>query len=359
MQRQVDSILPEHPIHFPEERICALAARHGHRAPFGERLSPGQRVQKLPFKQAQQAHAVFDLAKLLIRLIRRQRHARLEVPFVRQKRKGRSLLRSGSGGKGLDPLDHAKRRLRRIRLQLRQAFAKARQSDRNERNGLRGRVQAVQIGERPVQHLAVIDARTAHDLRMEAQPRLGKAREPLHEPARRAVAHHLCAHLRIRGMDGDIQRADAPAEDALQLLLRNVRQRHIIAHDEREAPIIVLDKQAGAHIARHLIDKAKDAAVGAGAHFAHQAGGKRQTERLAFPLADGNRPLFAPIAEQRNAQQSGRGQVFIIDKVQHRLAVDREQILPLPHTGTRCGRIGLHPNDSLLFISTIIHMFAV
>ena len=63
--------------------------------------------------------------------------------------------------------------------------------------------------------------------------------------------------------------------------------------------------------------------------------------------------------EQRKLQLRLRGQIFIIDQVVDRLAVDGQQRLPRPHPGARGGRARVHARDPLLLACIFYHMPAV
>ena len=62
-------------------------------------------------------------------------------------------------------------------------------------------------------------------------------------------------------MHGDINRFQAILNDVLNIRLFHIGERHIVALQETEARIIILKIKRIPHSARHLVDKAKDAAV--------------------------------------------------------------------------------------------------
>ncbi|MPM63004.1 hypothetical protein SDC9_109882 [bioreactor metagenome] len=128
---------------------------------------------------------------------------------------------------------------------------------------------------------------------MERQFRLRKSLELIDDVPRVRVLHHFAADSGIARMQRNIQWANAAADDTIQLAFVQIRQGHVVPHDERHAPVVVLYVQARSTALWHLVDKAEHTVVLAGAHRAHQARGKRQSERLVvvlferygFPLA--------------------------------------------------------------------------
>ena len=98
------------------------------------------------------------------------------------------------------------------------------------------------------------------------------------------VAEELGTKLGIGGVDGNVNGTDVQVDDALRLALGKVGERDVIAHQEAEACIVILKIERLSHIGRHLIDKAEQTMVGAGARLIHQIGIKVEPEILALFL---------------------------------------------------------------------------
>ncbi len=182
---------------------------------------------------------------------------------------------------------------------------------------------------------------------MEAQSRGPKLPQSFHNAARRGVAHDGLADLTIRRMHGNVERAHAAAHDARKLLIRNVRERHIIAHDERKPPVVILEMQRFAAAARQLVNKAEQAMVAARAHGCHQRGFKGKAQGLVNIFFNQVFARLAAFIFHGDAKARGRAQMFVIDDIHDRFAVDGSQIIALRNAASVSRRKDIHRGDSV------------
>ncbi|CDC73544.1 unknown [Candidatus Colimorpha enterica] len=88
--------------------------------------------------------------------------------------------------------------------------------------------------------------------------------------AGKAVAEHFAAQLRVCGMDGDIHRGHLHFDDARDIVFVHVGQGYVVAHQEGEAGVVVLEVKRLSHSRRELVDEAENALIAAGALFVHE-----------------------------------------------------------------------------------------
>ena len=93
-------------------------------------------------------------------------------------------------------------------------------------------------------------------------------REPLEarQDLRRAprLAEQAMAQRGIGRVHGDVERRQPLLDDPLEVRVVEVGQRDVVAVQEREPVVVVLDVEALAHPPRQLVDEAEHALVGAG-----------------------------------------------------------------------------------------------
>ena len=98
------------------------------------------------------------------------------------------------------------------------------------------------------------------------------------------LAEKAVAELRIRGVDGHVERREALLFDSPELSVVEVGQGDVVAVEEREPEVVVLDIEAPAHPAGQLVDEAEYALVAAGVDLA-------RVGRLELEAQVGPRPL--------------------------------------------------------------------
>ena len=150
--------------------------------------------------------------------------------------------------------------------------------------------------------------------------------------------------LGVGGVDGHVDGADVQVDDPLGLPLTEVGQGGVVAQQEAEPLVVVLDVQGRPHVGRHLIHKAEQAVVGALVHLVHQIGGKVQAQVAALLLADGDRPLLPVLCKPQHRHRI----VAIEPVVQHVhdvVAVDLQKLLPHGDPGSLRRGMGVDGSD--------------
>ena len=126
-------------------------------------------------------------------------------------------------------------------------------------------------------------------------------------------------------MNGHVDGADVQVDDPLGLPLTEVGQGGIVAQQEAEPLVVVLDVEGRPHVGRHLIHKAEQAVVGAAVHLVHQIGGEVQPQIAALLLTDGDRPLLPVLCKPQHHHRI----IAVKPVVQHIhnvVAVDLQQL---------------------------------
>ena len=186
--------------------------------------------------------------------------------------------------------------------------------------------------------LAVIPAGTDNDLAVHLDVGRAEGAHILQALIGVFVAQQRAPELRLGRLHGDVDGADAQVDDALRLALGEVRERDVVAHEEAQARVIVLKIERVAHIRRHLIDKAEQAVVRAGARLVHQVGIKIEAEILALLLFDrqvacGPVGLAQPETHRRIVAEKA-----VVQHVDDLVMIDHQQLFAGADTGTFGGR---------------------
>ena len=173
----------------------------------------------------------------------------------------------------------------------------------------------------------------------------GKALHDVDGLPRPPVFQHPAPQLPVCGVDRHIDGGDAQVDDPLDLPLGEVGQGEVIPHEKAEPGVVVLEVQALPHPLGHLVHKAENAVVGAGAGTVHEIGLKLQAQVLALLLADMHSAAAAVRLLERQGQPRIIGVEFIVQHVHHRLAVDFQQCLARPDARPAGGTAGIYGSD--------------
>ena len=87
----------------------------------------------------------------------------------------------------------------------------------------------------------------------------------------------------------DIDGADMHIDDPLDLMLRQVGQRDIVAEQEGKAAVVILKIETVPHAGRHLINKTEHALVTTGMLAIHEVGLKFEAKLFLFVFPDAYR----------------------------------------------------------------------
>ena len=112
-------------------------------------------------------------------------------------------------------------------------------------------------------------------------------------------------------------------DDALDLALREVRKRDVVAEQEAQARVVVLEVHGAAHTLRELVDEAEDAVVRAGARRVHQVALELKPKVAADGLADVHLALAAVGMAEHDVQLAVVGEELVVEHVYYFVAVYR------------------------------------
>ena len=146
------------------------------------------------------------------------------------------------------------------------------------------RPERVEVAKRPLERRAVVQPRTQHKLRVDADTGPGQAADIAQAAGRMRIFHKLYAQRRVGCMDRNIDRRDAHLYNTVYIGIRQVGQGNIIAEQKRHAAVVILKIERIAHTGRHLIDETKHAFVFAGMLPVHQIRFKLQPDVVVFAL---------------------------------------------------------------------------
>ena len=183
-----------------------------------------------------------------------------------------------------------------------------------------------QIGQGAAELLAVIPAGADNDLSVHLDTGLAESTHVRQGTGGVFVAQHGAVQLGVGGVDGDIDGGDMQVNNTLRLPLGQIGQGDVVAQKKAQTGVIVLEIERLAHVGRHLIHKAEDAVVGAGAHLVHQIGVKVQSQIPALRLAN---PYLTHAAVRLLQRQIGNSIISIKAVIQYigdLVTVDGQQL---------------------------------
>ena len=182
-------------------------------------------------------------------------------------------------------------------------------------------------GEGVVKHPAVVQS-WAHDhLTVHLDAVVEQRSQPTQACGSPTVPKHLHSDLWVRGVDRDVQGAEALSDDPLEVGLREASEGGEVPIQEAQAVVVVLEIEALPEARRELVDEAELAVVVASAHLVEQSGLHVDPEGLPRSLVDLQRELqaTAPDIEHRVAIIHEKAP---LDDVPRHLAVDRQDLVP-------------------------------
>ena len=117
--------------------------------------------------------------------------------------------------------------------------------------------------------VAVIEIGAEHDLRMDLDTRFHELLEHV-DAALRVLPDEAFADIGRDSVERDVHGLETALDDPLDILVRDVRERHEVSLKEREPEVVVAQAERGARIGRQHAHEAEDAAVHAGADAVEQ-----------------------------------------------------------------------------------------
>ena len=180
--------------------------------------------------------------------------------------------------------------------------------------------------QRVVEDGAVVEPGAHDDLAVHLDTGVEQQRQP--PQARRAapVPQQAGAHVRVGGVDAHVERAQLLGDDPLEIGLGESGQRREVPVEEREAVVVVLQREALPHALRQLVDEAERAVVVARAHAVEHRARELEAERRPGGLVDADRALeTAPPDLELDDRFVGLH--LVADDVAQVLAVDGEDLV--------------------------------
>jgi hypothetical protein len=142
------------------------------------------------------------------------------------------------------------------------------------------------------------------------------------------------ADVRVGGVNGDEQRAQAFGQHPLQVHLGEPGQGGEVAVEERQPVVVVLQGEAPAHSLGQLLDEAELTMVVAGAHPIEEGRGHLHPEWLARLFAHRHRErLTHPATADHEVQFRLVDQQAVLNDVARGPSVEQEEFVPGPKAG--------------------------
>ena len=260
----------------------------------------------------------------------------------------------------LDLPDYRRGVLRPERLKLRKPVTESRQPDRNHRDTFQLRQVLFKFLQGIFQLIAVVDAPAQDDLPVQFDPGFLQPADLVKHIPGKTVVQHPAAELRIHGMEGDIDRFQMIADNPVDIMVRHVGQGNIIPLQKTQAGVVVVEIEGFPHPRGHLVDKAEDAAVAAGAVFIHKPALKFNSEILPVILFDLELPLFSGLKAARAFPDHGGqrlilGEIAVVEYILHRLPVHADQFIPRLHSQFPGDRTFLHGFNLVIYLLLFRH----
>ena len=187
--------------------------------------------------------------------------------------------------------------------------------------------------------LAVVDAGTDHDLRVDLDAGAQELAQPAQARGPPGIAQHIGPQLRIRGVDRHVQRRELLVDHALQVELGEAGEGGVVAVEEGQAKVVVLDVEGAAEPLGQLVDEAEGAVVVAGADAVEDGRIDRDAQGLTLGLGDGD--LVAQgsaLSLEHQGHLGGVDQLLVFDDVGGFAPVDRHQLVTDGDVRSRGGR---------------------
>ena len=227
----------------------------------------------------------------------------------------------------------------------------AREPDRHHGHRRHAGMELAQLAHGALEVRPVVEPGAQHDLRVEPDPGVGQAAEALHEVALDGLGapEQEVPQHRVGGVHRDIEGREAEVDDALDLAVREVGQRDVVAVEERQPVVVVLDVEALAEALRQLVDEAEHALVGACRDLRRLRRLALETEVPApLPLEHDRARASRPVDVDRELLLPGLD--VEVDQVPETLPVHPQEPIARLEPGARGQPLGLdrqHPHPRL------------
>ena len=141
------------------------------------------------------------------------------------------------------------------------------------------------------------------------------------------------AQRRVGRVDGDVEGGEMLLDDALEGRLVEIGEGDVVAVEERQPEVVILDVEAPPHPLRQLVDEAKHALVGAGRNLP-SPGRLELDAEIGTAALEGERQRGAVPLHRERERLLARVKAEV-DRVPKPVAVDREDPIAAGETGPR------------------------
>ena len=262
---------------------------------------------------------------LLVEFVLGELEPGLEVELVAAEEDARAVLLQTVIGKAGDLFDGLGRVLGREGRQRIQSLAELRQPHGDDGNAVHAGIHLLEIAHRAFERLSVVQPRAADDLTVHHDPASGEAAHDPDALPRAGIAQHFAAQRGISGVHRDVDRTDVQVDDALNLSLREIGERDVVAQKKAKTRVVVFEIHRRAHAGRQLVDEAENTVVGAGARAVHQIALELQPQVAALGLSHADAVLRAVGAPQHDRKRAVVSEKLIVEHIDDPIAVDRHQ----------------------------------
>ncbi len=321
-EARAQSLDPEAGEERRHPRGVQLPRDHGHLAPsFDAGRDTTKAAPEAIFESPHQPDAVFGHGEALVGRGRRERPAGLQIQLVSSEDEPSTERPQELSLPALDVGHHGPRFRLRHRPQRGQPLPVAREPHRNDRRRRHTRMQSRQVAHGVLQVRAVVPVGDEDDLGVHGDACLG---EPLHDGQELApdvgTAEQTVAELGIGGMHRDIEWREPLLLDPCEVVLLEVGEGNVIAVEEGEPEIVVLDVEAPPHPPWQLVDEAEDALIGAGRDL--RGPGRLELEAEPGGAALEHEAALPPVSLDRETEALLSAVELEVDAVTQRMAVD-------------------------------------
>ena len=271
---------------FPAASVKHLLEESTAPLPCGDGDLPGdvRQVQvlegpgELVLQVAKHAHAVLDLGEVLVKLQGRDGQPGQEVELVGGVDRAAAplpaeflppALQLGHGLQGPRPVEGGEGV---------QALPVAGEAHGHTGHAEEPLPQGEELLQSEFQGRTVVEAGAQDDLAVEPDAALCQAVQVAQGVPGEAVAHHLAAELRVHGVHRHVNGRDAHLQNAVDLPVVDIGEGDVVAEQEGEPVVVVLEIEGLPHAFGQLVDKAEHTLVPAGALPVHEVGLKFQAQ---------------------------------------------------------------------------------
>lgn len=113
------------------------------------------------------------------------------------------------------------------------------------------------VGERLVEHISIVEPRTDNYLAMHLDTSVEKGSQPSQARCATSIPQQVLTNRRVGRMNRHVQWAELLCDGALKVGLCEARQRGVVAIQERQPIVVVLEIQTLSQARRQLIDEAE------------------------------------------------------------------------------------------------------